>query len=89
MTGLACRAPTQNPVRCRYRAPPCPVYARLPPLVHQFPLIIIAKATGAGLITCILVLRNANPPFYLQIRCAALTSLQVSPTPSVYSRTTI
>jgi hypothetical protein len=67
MTGLACHAPTQNPVQCQYRAPPCPVYARLPLLVHQFSLIIVAKATGTGLITCILVLRNASPPFYLQI----------------------
>jgi len=43
MTDLACRAPTQNLVRRWYCAPPCPVYACLPPLVRQFPLIIVAK----------------------------------------------
>jgi hypothetical protein len=43
MTAIACHALTQNSVRCRYCAPPCPVYARLPPLVRQFPLIIVAK----------------------------------------------
>jgi hypothetical protein len=43
MTDLACRASMQNSVRRRYRTPPCPVYARLPPLVRQFPLIIVAK----------------------------------------------
>jgi hypothetical protein len=43
MTAIACRALMQNLVRRRYHAPPCPVYARLPPLVCQFPLIIVAK----------------------------------------------
>jgi hypothetical protein len=43
MTAIACRALTQNSVQCRYCAPPYPVYARLSPLVRQFPLIIVAK----------------------------------------------
>jgi len=43
MTAIACRMLTQNSVRRQYHAPPCPVYARLSPLVHQFPVIIIAK----------------------------------------------
>jgi hypothetical protein len=43
MTAITCHALTQNSVRHQYCAPPCPIYAHLPPLVHQFPLIIIAK----------------------------------------------
>jgi hypothetical protein len=43
MTAIACRALTQNLVQRWYRAPPCPVYAHLSPLVCQFPLIIVAK----------------------------------------------
>jgi hypothetical protein len=43
MTAIACHVLMQNSVRRRYRAPPCPVYARLSPLVRQFPLIIVTK----------------------------------------------
>jgi hypothetical protein len=43
MTAIACHAITQNLVQRQYCVPPCPVYVCLPPLVHQFPLIIIAK----------------------------------------------
>jgi hypothetical protein len=43
MTAITCRMLTQNLVRRWYCAPPCPVYARLSPLVRQFPLIIVAK----------------------------------------------
>jgi hypothetical protein len=43
MTAIACHALTQNLVQRQYCAPPCPVYACLPPLVRQFPLIIVAK----------------------------------------------
>jgi hypothetical protein len=43
MTAIACHALMQNSVQCQYHAPPCPVYACLPPLVRQFPLIIVAK----------------------------------------------
>jgi hypothetical protein len=43
MTAIACRMLMQNLVQCQYHAPPCPVYAHLPPLVHQFPLIIVTK----------------------------------------------
>jgi len=43
MTAITCHALMQNSVQRRYHTPPCPVYAHLPPLVHQFPLIIVAK----------------------------------------------
>jgi hypothetical protein len=62
MTAIACHALTQNSVRCQYCAPSCPVYVHLPPLVRHFPLLLLLKAIGAGLITCILVLRSASSP---------------------------
>jgi hypothetical protein len=43
MTAIACHVLMQNSIQRWYCAPPCLVYARLSPLVHQFPLIIISK----------------------------------------------
>jgi len=63
MAAIACHALMQNLVQRRYHTPPCPVYVRLPPLVHQFPLLSSLKAIGAGLITCILMLHSASSPF--------------------------
>jgi hypothetical protein len=79
MAAITCHALMQNLVRHQYHAPPCPVYVCLPPLVHQFPLLSLLKAIGAGLITCILVLCSTSSPFTSTSMSRVFTTLMVVP----------